>query len=444
MKRRILIVIMLSIAFVCNAQTKLSLEESRKMALEHNQSIKIAETELESSEIDCRLSNRSILPQFDLSSSFTHLNDPMEMNIPSFELPTTKFTPSGVLYPGGKTPLAYSNSYGATMEVGLPLYMGGKLREVKRISSLGRNMAKESLAIQKADVLYSTDQQYWSLVALKERKSLAEKSIAFLSDIVKDTKNRYESEIVTKNEVLKTKVELNDAKLSLIELSDGIQLAKMALNKVIGNNILTDIELVDSIVNIPNSLQVFESIDKSLENSHEINIMKTQVKMSESELKMLKSEFKPQLVSFANYLYQSSNHLGQNEGEFTWNAGLSLSIPVFHWGERSLKVRQQKLKNRATKLNYESTREYIMLDIQQTIFKVQESLMKIKITKESLAQAEENLMLEKNRLNEGLITTTDILNAQLQWQVSYANYIDAKANFKISMAAYEKTIGKLE
>ena len=431
-------------SFVCNAQMELTLKQCKNMALEHNQAIKSAEAQLSASDATYKLSKRSVLPQFDLSGNYTYLNDPAEMNVPSFELPTTDYQPSGVLYPGGKTQLAYNNSYNATLGASLPLYMGGKLNEYKKISGYGKQMAEDNLVYEKSEVVFSTDEQYWSLVSLKERKLLVEKSIVFLSDLARDMQNRYDSELVTKNEVLKTTVDLNDAKLSLIKISDGIELSKMALNKLIGNNILADITVIDSIVNISDTLKLVEYIEKSLDNRPEIKIMEHQLEIANSQLKVIKSEYKPQLVSFVNYKYQNPNHMGVDEGELTWIAGLSFNMPIFHWGERQLKVHEQKMQNRKVELQYESTKEFLMLEIHQAIFKLKESLIKIEMTKESLTQAEENLNLERNRLDEGLITTTDVLNAQMQWQKSFADYIDAKVNFKISESNYYKSIGELK
>ena len=443
MKKIIISGLILLWCFVSYAQMELTLDECKAMALEHNQNIKSAEAELSSSEANYKLTKRSVLPQFDLSGSYMYLNDPNEMNVPSFELPTVDYQPSGVLYPGGTTQLAYNNSYQAALEMSLPIYMGGKLNEYRKISQYGTQMAKENLRYEKSEIAYSTDEQYWSLVSLKERKLLVEKSIAFLTDLVKDMQNRYDAELITKNEVLKAKVDLNDARLELIELSDAIELSKMALNKLIGNDILTDIAVTDSIVDIPDTLMLIGYIESSVDKRPEINILENQLEIAKSQLKVVKSDYKPLLVSFANYKYQNPNHLGVDEGEFTWIAGLSLSMPVFHWGERQLKVHQQKMDNLKVELQYESTKEFLVLEIHQAIFKLKESLVKIEMTKESLVQAEENLKLEKNRLDEGLITTTDVLNAQMQWQISFADYIDAKANFKISESNYYKTIGEL-
>lgn len=88
--------------------------------------------------------------------------------------------------------------------------------------------------------------------------------------------------------------------------------------------------------------------------------------------------------------------------------------------------------------------EFIVLEIRQSIFRLRESLVKLNFTQTSLAQAEENLKLEKNQLMEGISTTSDLLDAQVQWQQSHADYINAKAKVKTYEAAYYKSIGQLK
>lgn len=441
--RIIALSILLLVASICSGQMKLTLEQCKIMALQYDQQIKSAKAGLSASEASYTLSKRSRLPQFDFVASYTYLHDPAKIEIPSFELQSTNSTPSGVLFPGIDKQMAYHNSYNTTLGISFPIYLGGKLNAYGEISGNVKQIAENNVVYEKSEVLYSTEERYWSLVSLKEKKLLVEKSIAFLNDLVRVMQNRYDAELVTKNEVLKTKVDLNNSKLSLTEVTDGIQLSKMSLNKLIGNDILTDIVVIDSIIDIPDTLILIKYIENSLANRPEIKIMENQLEIAKSQLKVLESDYKPHLVSFANYMYQNPNHLGIDEGEFTWLTGVSLKVPVFHWGEKKLKRHEQNMENKQIELQYEATREYLTLEIHQAIYKLKESLEKIELTKQSLIQADENLKLERNRLQEGLITTTDVLNAQMQWQKSYSDFIDAKTNFKVSESKYFKTIGEL-
>ena len=89
------------------------------------------------------------------------------------------------------------------------------------------------------------------------------------------------------------------------------------------------------------------------------------------------------------------------ENEFTWNAGLSLEIPVFHWGEKRLKKLTQQMSVDKSEYNLEQAEEGLTLEIQQAIFRLKESMIKLNFTIVSMEQANENLKLENNRLKEG-------------------------------------------
>lgn len=442
-KTAILVTLGLTVTNQITAQEVLSLDDCKIKALEHNQTVKSAVSDFKSSEASLKLSKRAMLPTFDLTSNYTYLSDPNQMVVPGYELPTTTGQPSGVYSPGGTTNLAYENSYSASLGMSLPIYMGGKLQHLKKMSALGVQLADDNLDKTKADLYLDVETKYWGLVSLQEQQSVIEKSIVFLNDVLKEVNNWYMTGIVTKNELLKTKVELNNAKLALIELTDNVELAKMSLNQSIGNGIMSTLQIQDSIVIIPNQLSDISYSDKQLLNRPEIKMLNSQLSMYKTQKKIVNAAYLPQLVSFANYLSQNPNHYSKQENEFTFNAGVSLSIPIFHWGEKKLKKHIEQRNIEKAEYQLDQSTELLTLEIRQAIFRLQESLVKLDFTKTSLEQADENLKLERNRLTQGISTTRELLNAQLQWQQSHADFINAKTKVKTSEAKYYKSIGEL-
>lgn len=440
-------VIFCSILFAVNAvaqEDTLSLAKCRQRALEHSQSIKSARANLQSAEINQTLSKRSSLPNLDLDAGYHYMADPKLMSIPGHPLPTVDGEISNIYSPPYTKKLTYHNSYSATVGLSLPLYLGGKLDYARQITENVKNIAKSNVELNKTGILLQTEQQYWTLVSLLEQKKVANKSVVFLKEVVTNVTNLYKNEIVTKNEILKAQVELNNVKLFLITISDNIEVLKMAINQNIGNEIETPLFIADSIIQINTPGNAFAFDPQSFENRHEIKILGQQEAINKTEQKMVRSDYFPQLVSFANYGVQNPDHLSNNESELTWNAGLALSIPVFHWGERKLKEQQAILKTETTGYTLDKTKELLTLEIKQAFFKLEEAYTKLNFTKEALVQSEENLSLETNKLKQEIATTTDLLNAQLQWQKAYADFIAAKANVKIQEVLYKKAIGELK
>lgn len=425
------------------AQDMLTLDECKQQALSHNQTVKSKEASYKASEASLKMSKRASLPTFDLDGSYLYQNDPAQMVIPGFELPTMSGDQSGIYYPGGTTNLSYNNTYSATMGMSLPIYLGGKLSQSRKIATYASEIAQSDLALSQTEVLLNVEQQYWMLVSLIESGKVNQKSISFLEDVVTDMENRYQTGIVTKNEVLKAKVELNNANLNQISLDDNIKLAKMALNQAIGADINEPLHIADTTIEVNVHPELIAYDQQNLENREEVALLTRQTELYKAEKAIVDADYMPQLASFANYIYQNPNHLAKDEGEFTWNAGVSLSIPVFHWGERNLQATKAKMQIESSEYSLDQTREMLTLEIHQAIFRLKESMTKLQFTNEAREQAEENLSLESNRLKEEISTTTDLLNAQLQWQKAQADYISAKANVKICEAQYKKSIGEL-
>lgn len=443
LKTAFLIAIGLTVTKQIVAQEILSLQDCKVKALEHSQTVKSAVSDFKSSEASLKLSERAMLPTLDLSSSYTYLNEPNQMVIPGYELPTIAGQPSGVFSPGSVTDLAYENSYSASLALSLPIYMGGKLQHAKTLSALSVQLSDDNLDRTKSDLYLDIEIKYWSLVSLQEQKKVLVKSIELLTDVLKEVNNRHKTGIVTKNELLKTKVELNNAKLALIELSDNIELAKMTLNQSIGNGIMSAIQIQDSIIIIPNRLSDITFDGNKLLDRSEIKMLNTQLEMSKTQKKLVSADYLPQVVSFANYVSQNPDHYGKQKNDFTFNAGVSLNIPVFHWGEKKLKKHIEQRNIEKAEYELDKNTELISLEIHQAIFKLKESMIKLDFTKTSLEQADENLKLETNRLMQGVSTTRELLNAQLQWQQSHADFINAKTNVKTSEAKYYKAIGQI-
>ena len=425
------------------AQETLSLAECRQRALEHSQAIKSAQSSMKSADIEHKLSKRALLPNLDFNAGYHYMADPKLMAIPGHVLPTTQGTLSGVYSPPFTKNLTYQNSYEATISMSLPLYLGGKLNYARQIAAKSKEISQSNVELGETGVLLQIEQQYWTLVSLLEHKKLAQNSVAFLDKVCKDVNNLYENGIVTKNQVLKTEVERNNAKLFLLTVSDNIEIIKMSINQLIGNDIDTNFFVKDSVIQISESEAELAFNPDYLGNRNEIKILSRQIDINKTLQKMVRSDHLPQLVSFANYTLQSINHLGKDEKEFTWNAGLSLSIPIFHWGEIRLRRQQAKLATESIGFTLDRTKELLSLEIKQAIFNLKEAYTKLEFTKDALLQSEENLHLETNRLKQQVGNTTDLLNAQLQWQKAHTDFIAAKVEVKIQQMLYKKAIGEL-
>jgi outer membrane protein TolC len=86
----------------------------------------------------------------------------------------------------------------------------------------------------------------------------------------------------------------------------------------------------------------------------------------------------------------------------------------------------------------------INLEVQQVKIQLEEAYESIEIAKKNIKEAEESLEETKASFEVGLNTTTDLLNAQAQWQAANSRLIEALAQFEILQTSWQKVTGNLK
>ncbi|MCZ4693590.1 TolC family protein [Ancylomarina euxinus] len=446
MRYKILLVFIASICFANSSisQEVLSLKKCRELAKEHNQDVQNAALNVAIYESHLKSNKTNQLPKLDFSASLTRLGDPQVTKMPAFQLPNVDFSPSGVLFPGGTLYEAPENLYRLNLSLVQPIYMGGKLRNLNKLSQKNVDLSKENLRLEKSNLLLETDDTYWTIVSLKEKVILTLESIKFLEEFKKDINNRYEVGLATKNNVLQAQVNLNHVKLANIEAENGLDLANMSLCRLIGLPLWQKVQLKDSMVNKA-TLPDFEiAHKKALAQRPELKMSQLAVDMGELGVKMTRADQLPSLNVGVNSYYGNPNHFGVDEAETSWNASAKLTVPVFHWGEKRQAVKRSQIMHQQAVNELEKNKDLIALDVQQSLYALKVAISKMSFTETSLEQAEENLTITRNNYSVGVASVTQVLDAQVSWQSSYSNFIDAKISCQQKYSVYLKAIGELD
>ncbi|MDD4114913.1 MAG: TolC family protein, partial [Massilibacteroides sp.] len=79
----------------------------------------------------------------------------------------------------------------------------------------------------------------------------------------------------------------------------------------------------------------------------------------------------------------------------------------------------------------------------KAINEVDEATLETNLTRQALAEAEENLKTHKDMYETGMATLADYLEAQTSWQRAGADEVNAKAALRLSLTRYKKAAGKL-
>lgn len=403
------------------AQEKvLTLEEAREMALKNNNSIKKASQNTQAAKASEQASRTLNKPSLDAGLMGLYLSDPINTLLPEYS---------------GNASLALTQL----------VYAGGKINYARQAASKALEISELQNQLTTSEVLLKTETTYWTIADLNEKVILSKKYISLLETLLNDLNNSFNAGLIYKNDVLRVQVQLNGAQLDLKKAQDGLILSKMSLAQLTGSQ-NSDFTIAADFKE--DYILPFEEEGKlKSQTRSETAILKSAVEINELQSKMLNASRKPTVALSANGLYASGKaiNFSNREDEMAAFYGLvNVSIPVFDWGNRKLKVKEQDFKTEAQKTDLKETQELIALEVQDTYLLLDQAKQRAQLTKESVSSAEENLRLNNDRFDAGTVTGKNVLEAQVLWQQAFAENIDANAAYKISKARYKKAINDLK
>ncbi|HEY9005749.1 TolC family protein [Ohtaekwangia sp.] len=405
------------------AQENYSLENCKRIALENNKKIKASKNEIEASLAFHKAVAAEALPKLDGSVTGVHLGDPL----------------------GGAFNGMIPNQFGiGSVTLTQPVYAGGKIRYAKQSAAKGIAIQEERKNIVTADLLADVEKAYWQVVQVNEKIVLAKRFKEMLLSLHHDLQNSFEAGLIYKNDLLRVEVTLNEAELNLVKANDGLVMAKLNLAQILGNAGNTEFTLSDSVTGNFTELPSLSYI--SADNRPEVRLLTRAVEAGELQGKMLNAERKPVLgVSLSGVAVSGKgvNFENGNNHMTTYYGTVGLSFPIFEWGKRTNKVKEQSFKTAAQQQRLEDTRELVDLEVQNAYLQLNQAAKKVRLSVLSLDQATENLKLADDRFKAGTIVGKDVQEAQVLWEQAYSSLIDAKIEYKVNEVLYRKSIGEL-
>ena len=505
--KKLFLYITLFMAVPMAAQTVYNVEDCRKMALEHNASIKIAKENVKAARSMKKAAFTHFLPDFSATGAYMWNEKNMSLFPHDLMLPVGVKQPDGslgigvgansvptpnadgtfrfedaainnnfTLIDGQPVPLnADGQPFNPSSNPGdlqwknhailpkkafemdsrnvfvggisfvQPIFMGGKIKQMYSIAGYGEKIAQARSIDAMTDLILEVDEAYWRVVSLENKVKLAHELKNVVSKLDTNITALFDEGMATKADVLKVKVKMNEADLSIIKAENGLSLSRMALNQVCGLPLSDRITLEDADLDRnPDLVQVIPT-EQALNNRPEIEMLAQVANIAQAKEKVMFSELLPTVALSGGYMATNPSAFNgvtkRFEGKF--NVGVVAKVPLFHFGERIHTLNASRANKVVAALELEDAKEKIELQINQSLQQTNESLKKQIQTQKSVESAEENLRYANEGFTEGVITTSDVLMAQTAWLSAKSENIDAAIEVKLHNLYLQKSLGTL-
>lgn len=339
------------------------------------------------------------------------------------------------------------NIFGGDFMVRQPVFMGGAIKAENKAADINVRIADDNIDLMTQNTLYDVDQAYWLVVSLRQKQILAQQYLDLVRKLHDDVTKMLGQGVATKSDELRVAVRVNEAEMRQTQVDDGLVLSRMHLCQICGLDLDSDIKLADedNTVNTDTTYIPTDNLTIHNDNRPELRLLGNAIELSEQNTVITRAAFLPQLLATGGYMFSTPNVLNgyRNSLSGLFHVGVTLRIPVWNWGEGKHKVRASKAATAMAKLELADTRENIDLQVQQAEFRVKEAYKRQSMARHNLASADENLRCANLGFKEGVMQTTDVMEAQTAWQSAQSQKIDADIDVRMAHVNLSKALGTL-
>lgn len=333
----------------------------------------------------------SRLPTLSLETAYASLDN----------APASK-TPIGASQVGEKDSLSYK------VTASLPLYTSGKITNNIAASTASFNVSKlqEISAVQ--DLKLSVAESYVAVLRARKAIIVANSHVASFKAHEQDVQNMYNQGVVSNNDLLAAQVSLADAQQDAIKVQNAFDIAQSAFNRFIGRP-LEQAVMLDEIPLTHDDTSLVGLTEQALKKRSELEALQKQVQVFNRRADSIRAESGPQVSLNGGYGYQE-NSFTVHEDQWSINVGMQWKI--FDAGLIRNKASATTRQAMAAQEQYNELANQISLQVRRFWLDVQETDKRIPVTEKAIAQAEENLKVNRDRYENGLSTNTEVIDAE--------------------------------
>lgn len=445
MKRAfVLSLALLASAFVYGQRT-LTLDECRSLAIQNNKELQIAGEKVRVAGYDKQAALTKYFPQ--VSAMGTYMRNQKDINL----LDDKTVAGLGKLLPidvGAFTHLDIQDVWLGNVSLVQPVFMGGKIIAYNQITKYAKELAQSMNDLKLQDVIYKTDEAYWQVVSLVNKKKLADSYVSLLRKMDTDVQALIEEGVATQVDGMSVRVKLNQAEMAQTKVDNGLALSRMALAQLCGLPLEESLALADeNIESLPESTSSSGSfsVEEAFINRQELKSLDYAVRIYKKKEKIALAEHLPSVALTANYLVTNPNSFNGFKNDFggMFNVGVAVQVPISGWWEGTYKRNAARAETHIKQLELDDAKEKIELQVNQSVYKVNEAGKKLTASSRNKEKAEENLRHATIGFEEGVIPALNLMEAQTTWVEAQSDLIDAQIEVKLTDVYLSKALGRL-
>jgi len=396
---------------------KLSLGEAVRMSIDNSGRLKTSLAKVDEAVANSKEAWNNHLPDVKVTGAY------MRLNTPTVKLKTSMG--------GGGSDTSGGSSGGGGVKVdqamygivnaSLPLFSGFRIKYGVESARYLEKAAKLDVSTAREDVMLNTVEAFANLYKATRTVEIVKENLKQQTQRVADFTNLEKNGLLARNDLLKAQLQQSNIELTVLEAENNLKIAWVNMNLMIG--LPEDTELTPDTAGFQIKADigsVAQWEQTALQNRKDINALTMREKAAAAGVKATKGEFYPGIALTGGYIAADVPNVLTITNAL--NIGLGLQYNLGALWKTGAKVAAANARVQQIQYNQSMLNDEVRAEISKAYYNYILSLKKIDVYRKAVEQANENYRITKNKYDNSLANTTDLLDAdaaQLQAKINY-------------------------
>jgi len=414
------------------AQTSrtIKLEEAIEMSLRNSKQLKLSQTNVDIAGLNIREIKDNQLPSFSISASY------LRLNTPNIDL---KLRQNGSDSTSSSSLSVHQAMY-AMASASLPLFSGFRFKYGLESAKYLEQAARLDVENDREAVIQNTINAYSNLYKSKKAVDLVSENLKREHERVVEFTNREKNGLLARNDLMKAQLQESNVQLTLLDAENSLKVTTVNMDLLLGLPENTSLEADSTSFTTLKEEGILSDWEQTaLTHRKDIAANGIRQKAANIDIKTAKADFYPSVALTAGYV--ALNIPGVAMIPNAMNAGIGVRYNVASLWKSNTKIAQTRTYAYQLKTNEDILLDRIHLEVNTAFYNYVLSKRKIDVYAKAVEQADENYRITKNKYDNSLVTTTELLDADVAQVQSKINFESAKADAIVAYKKLEQTAG---
>jgi len=338
------------------------------------------------------------------------------------------------------------DNYRTRVDLNWPVYSAGRTDALERAAGAERKATEQDIAAARADLRLEVTRAFWALVSAIESEHVLARALDTMGTHVGDLRSRFDQGLIAPNEVLIAEAQQSRQRVLSIEATNLRGVSEADLRRLIGIDTPDRIEPVAVLEGTPAPAAGLDGlVGEARAQRAERRALEERLNASRAREEAVVAEGRPQVGVTGGYDVMRPNpHIFPRADiwQDSWDASVNVSWLLWDGGRRRAQQAEAVAASQAVRARVADFDRQVTFEVQQRRLELDNSRAAIDAAGDGVRSAVEAQRVVTERFRAGVVTSTDVLDAEQAVLVAELDLTRSRVNARVAEARLARAIGK--